>query len=399
MRNFGDLMFPVLARERLAPHGFRLTAFAPTGSDPGLGLEAPRPIAELFTSDPALDGILIGGGYIIHTQPVSRIVHLVGQDTAAGRSELVDCWAGATLWAALRGLPIAWNAPGVPFPFATGQLPAVAAVAGAADYLSVRDQSSAGLLDPDGKLAPAIVPDPIAEIARFWPRSRLAAAEAAFRARVGLAPEAAILALHIRDRSLSGYGADKLGQRIGEFATAHKLVPVLLALGQAHDDGATAREVARHIASPHIVLEDPPSLMEIAAVTAAARLYIGASLHGYIAATSYGVPAALIARPAYGKFAGYVAHAGWPGDLCRDWDAGLAQASALLAGPPQRPLPDRIGNSLDDHWTAIAAALAAGTERRAARTEFVRRYVNLGVGRRGTGWATSPLQLGTKGTH
>ncbi len=398
MQNFGDLMFPVLARERLTPLGFTVTAVAPTDSDPGMGLGRPRPSSALSDLDWALDGVLIGGGYIIHTQAVSRIVHLEQPSVPAQETppELVECWAGATLAAAARGIPVAWNAPGVPFPFSTGQQPLVASVAQAAGYLSVRDRSSADLLDPHGQLDVSIVPDPIAELSRFWPRPMLQGVEQACRQRLLIPSEASILALHIRDRSLSGYGAERLAQRIGEFAVAQGLFPVLLAMGQAHDDGAVARSVAHHLSCPHAILDKPVSLQEVAAISAAARIYMGASLHGYIAAASYGVPGALVARPAYGKFQGFVEHAGWPEDLCRDWDLAFDRAATLMTQPARRPLPAQIGAALDAHWARIVTVLSSKANVAERGDALLRRYALQGTHRLGPGWLTAPMHVKRK---
>lgn len=398
MRNFGDLLFPVLAQERLAPLGFQITAHAPTTSDPGLGLTPPRSVSDLSDPDLELDGILIGGGYIIHTQPISALVHLQGGDATQATSDLADCWAGASLAGLVRDLPVAWNAPGVPFPFTSGQKPVIALLAQMADYFSLRDAGSARLMEVAGDHAPAIVPDPVAELSRLWHARNLKPVAAGFRARTGVNPDQPILAIHIRDRSLSGLGAERLGRMISEFCDAQGLFPILMGLGQAHDDGTTARLVAQTITVPHLVYDAPQSLTEMAAVLATARAYVGASLHGYIAATSYGVPSALVARPGYGKFAGFVEQTGWDDDLCRDWPAALTRTAGLLSGPVSRPLPDRIGDALDRHWATIAETFSNPPARSPQRNDLLRAYLQLGMQRRTLSWGTQPLHLLSKRT-
>ena len=82
-------------------------------------------------------------------------------------------WLGAGLAAALRDIPLIWNAPGVPHPFARGFRPVVDSALEAADYVSVRDTGSAELLAAPREIDVRIVPDTIAELARMWPVSFL----------------------------------------------------------------------------------------------------------------------------------------------------------------------------------------------------------------------------------
>lgn len=392
MRNFGDLLFPVLAQERLGPLGYEVNTFAPTNSDPGLGLAAPRRINDLFDCAADYAGILIGGGYIIHSQPVSKIVHLTGvSQEQAQINELADCWIGASLAGATHSRPVAWNAPGVPFPMTRGQRDLVVPVLKMADYLSVRDQSSRELLGVTDLETANVVPDPIAEISRIWPKEELTARAERFIADNGI--EQPILALHVRDRSLLGLGAEKLGKMISDLSRTLGLTPVLLALGQAHQDEKTARNVAEHISVPHAIQDDPASLKDVAAVLAHSRLYAGASLHGYIAATSYAVPGVLIGRPAYSKFAGYVAHTGWSDDLCDDWQTALQRAGMRFAEPQHRALPQHVFDAVDRHWTAIAAVFEKPVLSSADRAVLVSDYVRRGATRRGISWTTSPIHL------
>jgi len=65
MRNFGDLMFPLIARERL--DGTNVVPVSPTGRDTGLIDALPSiPLAHMTSGQVEARGILIGGGYMIH---------------------------------------------------------------------------------------------------------------------------------------------------------------------------------------------------------------------------------------------------------------------------------------------------------------------------------------------
>jgi hypothetical protein len=390
MRNYGDLLFPLVARDALARHGLVAVPVAPTAPGPVLGdAMAPVALGDVLAGGAAARGIAIGGGYIIHAQNLDFIEDYDSGGTGAWAG--TGLWLGATLAAALHDMPVAWNAPGVPHPFTTVQRPVVAASCRAADYLAVRDRGSADLLDPPVDVACAVVPDPVAGIAAMWPRAGLEAAYHELLARKGVPLGARLLAIHVRNRSMAGLAPEALGAALGALARAHEAVPMLVAVGQSHDDPLVARRLAPHVDGPVLLLDDPRGLREITAALAFSAAYVGASLHGYVVAGAYGVPGVLLGRPAYRKFAGFLAHAGRPEDLARDWDGAIALAAGRLAAPRHGGWPPSLLAALDRHWSALATALADPASRRAARQEFLRSLVVHGMAREGPGWALLPF--------
>ncbi len=390
MRNYGDLLFPLVARERLAPHGIAVQPVAPTNGLTTL-TDAIPPVAFSETMRPGMDAdaVLIGGGYVIHTHPMDFLEQYQLGDT--GDWAASSLWLGMTLTGALRDIPVLWNAPGVPHPFTPRQLPMVAAAMRAADYVAVRDRGSAELLSAPTDLPVSIVPDPIADLARLWPRKRL---EEPFRwlaARKGFPAEARILALHVRDRSLIGLGAEGLAHLIGGFAAARGLTPLLVAVGAAHDDPRIAGEVARHMPQPPVVLDDPESLLEITAAFAHAACYVGASLHGYVAASAYGVPGVLVARPAYRKFTGFLEHVGREGDLARDWPAAFVIGRERAEEEASPRIPPAVHAALDAHWARIVRGISDPARGHAARRDFPAALLRLGMEAAGAGWALRPF--------
>ena len=106
MRNFGDLLFPLVARERLCGFepGFEILPVSPTGAATGFAdALASVPLAEMMTGETPAHGILIGGGYMIH----GHKMHFLGEYAADGLSEYAGpgLWLGATLAAAAAGTP------------------------------------------------------------------------------------------------------------------------------------------------------------------------------------------------------------------------------------------------------------------------------------------------------
>lgn len=392
MRNFGDLMFPLIARERL--DGMHVVPVSPTGRDTGFVDALPSiPLARMTTGQDAAQAILIGGGYMIH----GHKMHFLDEYAADGLRDYAGpgLWLGATLAAAIRDIPIAWNAPGVPHPFARSQRPLVDAAIRAASYCSVRDKGSLELLGPPTDGDVHIVPDPVAGITRLWPRNVLAAPFKNLIARKGARGDARYLALHFRNRSLAKLGAAGAAAAVESFSEAQGLVPILVAVRQTHEDDVVAREIARHLTVAHILLDDPVSLMEIASVFGQSALYIGASLHGYITAAAYGVPAVLVALPSYRKFQGFLDHTARGEDLAKDWPSAFAIASARSNQPT--PLPGRVLEALDEHWRHITRALGDPKHRRSERHAFLQQWLNRGVDTNGLAWPHLPyMQRGAE---
>jgi hypothetical protein len=189
---------------------------------------------------------------------------------------------------------------------------------------------------------------------------------------------------------MAGLAPEALGAALGELARAHGALPMLVAVGQSHDDPLVARRLAPHVGAT-VLLDDPRGLREITAALAFSAAYVGASLHGYVVAGAYGVPGVLLGRPAYRKFAGFLAHAGRPEDLARDWEGAIALAAERLAAPRHAGWPPPLLAALDRHWAALAAALADPAPRRAARQAFLRSLVVHGMAREGPGWALLPF--------
>lgn len=169
------------------------------------------------------------------------------------------------------------------------------------------------------------------------------------------------------------------------------MVPMLVAVGQNHDDPAVARQFADSLGAPCLMLDDPLSLQEISAAIAHSALYIGASLHGYVAASAYGVPGILVGRPSYNKFSGFLAHCGRPQDLARTWEEALTMASTKGQRQDGSLLPASIADALDRHWARITAAFDAPVERREARRDFALTWMRDMIANDGPGWALQPI--------
>jgi hypothetical protein len=387
MDNFGDLLFPVAAAHRLAAAGLEVTPIAPTAT-PSRFPDAvtPQGIEALFDEEEPIDGLLIGGGYILHTHRLD----ILEQYGAGGLGEWAGpaLWLGATLAAALRDAPIAWNAPGVPHPLASRSLPLAHAALAAADYASVRDRGAVEFLAPPPGLEPVVVPDPLADLARIWPRHSLDAHFRDLMDRKGAGGDARFVAINLRSRSMAGLAIDDAARLVDGFAAAEGLTPLLVSIGRSHEDDRAARALSDRLTTAHVRLDDPLSLGEIAAALAGSALYLGASLHGYIAAAAYDVPGAMVARPDYRKFSGFLEHVGRPADRVAGWPEAFERGSALLRERPSRLIPETVLQALDVHWDRIAQALSDPAVNVRGRTAFLRAWARAGARTGGAAWAS-----------
>ncbi len=382
MHNFGDLMFPLIARAHLAPRGFDIRPVSATGITPDLA-DAPASVALPQAIGQAAAGVLIGGGYIVHGHRLDLLREYRDGDVGAWVG--AGSWLGGTLLAALGDMPLAWNAPGVPHhlfgPVKTLAAPAFAA----ADYFNLRDEGSQRLAGTPAQ----IVPDTVIDLPMVWTAAELASDFRQMLQRLDLPGDGRILAVHLRGRSLGKEPLEDFAPKLQATCEQLGLTPVFVGLGSAHNDNKIARALRDAMTIPSAALDKPLALREIAALLAHAQGYIGSSLHGYVGAFAYGRPAVLVGRPAYWKFTGFIDHVDRPQDLALDWDAALAK---LAAQPRAGALPARTRQALDRHWATVADTFDAGaTPGRAGRMAFLRAYMQAGMAQYGASWPMQPL--------
>lgn len=390
MQNYGDLLFPLIAVRRLADIGAEVVPVAPTSNWAGIpDAMTPVDINEMMTGEAPVDGIVIGGGYLIHTHRMD-VLREYGQANV-GEWAGPGLWMGAALAAALRDVPLAWNTPGVPHPIPGGQRNVVDAVLRASSYVSVRDRGGAELLNAPADTPVAVVPDPIAELARLWPKSSLEEPFKQLLARKGFAGRTGFVAVHYRNRSVAGLTPEDIAHNLAAFARQMDLTPIMMAVGRTHDDDLLARSISERLGEPHILLDDPASLREIASAIAFSRFYLGASLHGYVTAVAYGVPGVLVARPAYKKFSGFLEHIGRMEDMARDWPAAYASALGRRGEVRTNWRSYEVFAALDEHWRRIAEAIQNPRQGALPRRELVSKWLAFGLKELGPEWTMRPV--------
>lgn len=182
----------------------------------------------------------------------------------------------------------------------------VFAVLNTAASLSVRDRQTFEALGRGGVRA-ALVRDPAAAT------TELLGDAIAARAYTG---EVAALSARMPNRVAVQLAADRgddatldrLAQALREHDGLRDTGIVLFRAGLApwHDDRETLDRLAARLAGRPVAILESAHMLDICAVLAGARAYLGTSLHGWIVADSFGVPAHCLVRAAGDKAAAYV---------------------------------------------------------------------------------------------
>ena len=390
--NYGDLLFPHIARHRLAPLGFAVEPVSPAAAPMGWKDVMPaKPIREAAELPAKPAGILIGGGNIIHTGKAG----IPDYNAFGERHAYASLWLGATLAGCIHSVPVMWNAPGVPHPVPERLLShwVMRHALEAADYVSVRDNASASHFGIRWQDEYMTVPDTAFEISAVWPKASLAPVFSHLLERKGISSDQKFAVFHVKGRSMDE-PLENTAQLLESFARAHGLMPILVALAPCHHDDTTTRQLGRLMRQPVVVLDDPKGLREIAAALAHAVLHVGSSLHGLITALSYGVPAVVVRRPNLPKFSGFLSACGRSQDGAPTWREAVAIAASRLGSACMDELKAaEIRSQLDIHWNRIAAILTAGKPNVARQGRFVRSYLQYGLRTSGWPWLLDPAAI------
>ena len=381
VENYGDLLFPLVLERRLSDVVDEFVHVSPADGAPDWGDCAPTVGFDEFLKEGLeVDGVVIGGGQILRASPTP-----LGLYDRGGLSPFVaypSLWLGAAYTAARDGLPLCWNAPGVPAPFAPAAADFMRWTGSVTDYASVRDFESRRLLEEAG-VSPdmGVVPDTAVEISRLWTEAEISAAyEDAFRHRGKRVPARAA-AFHVNAR-LAGEDPAVVAGRIDRICARLGASPILLAIGPSHGDVETQRLVASRMASDPLLVEKPRSLREVAACVGRSEVYVGSSLHGMITACSFGRRCILVSAREDHKYGGFLDHLGLAEWEVRSWARAEGRLDALLRAPAEcweRAL-ERVTPTLDEHWHGLRGALLSGAKDPTGRREALDSFGRISAG-------------------
>lgn len=170
VQNYGDLLFPLVAEAELTERlgDVKLRPFSYHAKTPPDWPYTVTSVTELPQITASLDGMLIGGGFIIrfdkevapgYGPPTQAIHHPTGY------------WLTPALIALQHGIPVAWNAPGMHCnEIPTWAYPLMEMAFTLSRYIAVRDEPSRTVLADFADREIAVVPDTCFGIARLLDR-------------------------------------------------------------------------------------------------------------------------------------------------------------------------------------------------------------------------------------
>lgn len=325
--SYGGLLFPFLA-EALLGHEFEVT---------NVGLTtAPSPWPDrrpVISTDEAFarsdwDGVLVGGGDIDQAggwTPENGAVNT----KFPGMVPLL--WIKAAFLAEREGIPLAWNAPGVPEQIPADLAEAAGLALRAADYVAVRDSYSQSKLAMWPEVTVSVVCNAALLLPDIWPMVSSPAADAAYM--------------------LCASSAD-LQYRSSDIGNARCLLDSIASVTQL----------------PLVAWQSPDSkdiralsLAECAKTIAQSKGYLGNSLHGFITAIAYGRPAVLVVpwkMTLNDKYRGFIEAAGLQSSvyLASDWATG----AELLRSQNGACANAAATHNLHAHWCTLKEVLSRG---------------------------------------
>jgi len=358
VENYGDLLFPLLLERRLGGEEVEFVHVSPVGGAPDLKDCKPAiGFEEALAGCESWDAIVFGGGALGHGESAGDLE--IYRDPAIHTIAYPGLWLLPAFIAHLRGIPLVWNAPGIPGNFSEERKRQLLRWAcWQADYLSVRDVQSATVL-AESLVEAKVVPDTAVEVSNLWSDRELRTEIARLERREEW-PQNRYLALHLTQRYAD---ADlvALAEKIKQICGSRGAVALLIAIGGCHDDEGIARRILEHLQGHQVNIFVPDSLRSVAAAIRFSDGYVGSSLHGAITAYSLARPFLIVAPEGDSKFAGFLAHVGTQDRQVATWAAAVEVVGHWPPSKQQTEIASgqnkSVMEALEQHWATLSARL------------------------------------------
>lgn len=340
--NYGDLLFPHIARYRLPDHEWihvSPTSFSTQFNDSLPVISYQEALSQNF------DAVVIGGGNIIHAREVSLPVY-----KTVALSAYASLWIGAAKIALNQNIPLAFNSPGIStIRHNLLERKFFRSVLSNTEYISFRDSTSADIAKNYTNKSVWIVPDTALDISRMWP----------IKNNNSLNENYLVCNLNPRYHS----PAKETAQLLDTIALKIGMPIKLIIVGDCHGDMDFAAKISTCLTTSHSI-EPISSLKHMAHTIAQSDYFLGSSMHGFITALSYKVPALLVLnKTPMWKFIGLLELTGLSRDvIC----SSFYEVNERLINPAliNQAFSEKVYNSLDYHWRMMINSLSIkGTKR------------------------------------
>lgn len=288
--NYGDLLFVDVFEKQIKRHIEldEIVLFAPKNctmpfSD-GRKVYSVTELEEQHKEKP-FDAFVVGGGDIIHYTKTRTFMPHISDDWVD--YEVLYIWMIPAILAWKYDIPLLWNAPGVPMEFWTSEKMMTKELVELADYISVRDELSANnLIEAGVEKDVHVVPDTVFSISELVSEEEINQ----YFEKVNLPAERKQYVVFHANQTFGEKEIQDCIDVLRKIKKEHGMEIVLLPIGYALGDENFISELKARCPGEFITFDEKLSPMEMLSVIVNANAYVGASLHGCITASSFGVP-------------------------------------------------------------------------------------------------------------
>lgn len=307
--NFGDLLFTDVLKKQLERrlNIKEIIYFAPkTCKMPNKEEQVySLTMLEKMADERKFDAIIVGGGDLVHLRMIQTYMPHISESWVI--YEVLYMWVIPSLVARRYGIPLFWNAPGVPLHFGDYDKNIVSFLCEAVDYISVRDNEAKKELElVIGSDRIHVVPDTVLSIRNIIQPEMLK-------------KQFVNLNLKVKQKKyiFFQFNISTTEDEFGEYINALQEIKketgwdvLLQPIGYACGDEEVMRRFAGFYGEVCFLPERHYNQYEILAMIANAAYYIGTSLHGCIVANSYGIPNIVVNSSHFNKIDGFVEQIG-----------------------------------------------------------------------------------------
>lgn len=350
VENYGDLLFPIIAEAELAQRlgSVNLHRFSYNAKTQPEWPYTVTSLTELPSIAGSLDGVLIGGGFLIRFDKV--VAHGYGP-TTHDIHHPTGYWLTPALIALQHAVPVMWNSPGMHCnSIPTWARPLLTMALEQSQYVRVRDalsRDALGALTHQAEIE--VLPDTAFGLPRLIDEQQPSSEFTRLREQTGLTgPYIVIHAIHV---------VESFVQLFEDYPEAFQhyrflVIPIGPVLG---DDPSI---IAKRL--PHaITLSFWPQPLLMAEILSQAQAVIGHSYHLAITALAFGVPVFCSADLTTGKYTALAEfdslHA-LPDVVTVDPQWFISRVGKTSPSPAARAAADK----LVEHWDRVAAIIRQG---------------------------------------
>lgn len=291
LENFGDLLFPTVLKEVMRKHQIDVDLFSPYGG--------PMPFEEETFVHPIMNlenrilsehysAIVIGGGDLI------RIDSFIAQDYEKTINNSLLLWQWPIILAKKYGIPVVFNAPGVPFQFKEHNQRIVKYLIDNVDYVSIRDHTSEQILMDCGINDVAVVPDTVFYINKIFSTYKL---DHIYQKLIknGTIPnlEKYVIFQHNDSMEDNITYRDNLRKTIKNLQLKENNL-LFMPIGYVHKDKGFMNNIYSGESANQFFVKNKLTPIEMLSVISHSSGYIGTSMHGAVTSYAFKKPVALI---------------------------------------------------------------------------------------------------------